>query len=217
MDELTEEQLLRMERNRLEAIQKRVSKDKIEKGCQYCGNTSLDEEFLQNFHENICKPCKMKSSDFDLISRAEALSEYLIPEDALRLMKFQLKNNPHNQNWMPMKLFLRKNVQEFALQRFGSEEALEKEKLLREGKKFEKNLEETADLLENSTTSFRQMIDTSKGTLNLPISFDLKDGSNSVQNMKKRSSKDSSKGSIKRNKFILEAVGIITGAKSSET
>lgn len=64
-------------------------------------------------------------------------------------LKFIRRKNPHNQNWGEMKLYLQLQIEKRALEVWGSEEALEEQRALREEKrdkakfkKYQKNMKE---------------------------------------------------------------------------
>ena len=132
----------------------------VEEG-DVCGKSPVDEVLYQVFDECVCKSCKKKTIMYDLISKSDCTSKYLLPEDAIKIMKFHTKDNPHNPGWTPMKLFLRKNAISMAIRRFGSEENLEKEKKIREEKKFQRGLEKAEDILSNTAEEYRMALDAS--------------------------------------------------------
>lgn len=129
-----------------------------------CGHSPVDEVLFTIFEEQVCKTCKKKTDLYDLIPKAECTTKYLLPEDTVKIMKFQQKDNPYNAGWIPMKLFLRKHAIALAIHRFGSEKGLEAEKKKREEKKFEKSLEQTENILTSSADEYRLALD-SKSTL----------------------------------------------------
>lgn len=76
-----------------------------------------------------------------LITRTEAKQEYLLKDcDFDRReppLKFILRKNPHNVRWGEMKLYLQIQIEERALQVWGSEEALLEEREKRDVKRQE--------------------------------------------------------------------------------
>lgn len=81
-----------------------------------------------------------------LITRTEAKQEYLLKDCDFDkrepALKFITKKNPHNANWGEMKLYLQLQIEQRALEVWGSEEKLLKEKeardIRREGTKIKK-------------------------------------------------------------------------------
>jgi len=130
--------------------------DQLAKENQRCDNilTTNDMIFYENFNEKCCMSCRqLNPADYDLISRTELISEYLIPLDSIKLMKCMTKPNPHNSYWTPMKLYLRKHARLKAFDRFGGVEGLEEEVKRRKNLKFEKEFAQTKDLLHQLTGS----------------------------------------------------------------
>lgn len=126
-----------------------------------CTSMTVDKEILEAFGEAICISCKKGTTSYDLITKNECVSAYLIPQDALKWMKFCTRNNPLQPGWKPMKLYLRKDAEQFAKDRFGSIEAMEMEKKLREEQKFQRGLLKTQNILAAVTDEYRSQIGSS--------------------------------------------------------
>ena len=111
--------------------------------CSECqsGTHKLCRERFEGFAISVCTRCVEKSEDFDLLSKAEASSQYLLPDDTLNFLPHKVKDNPHNKTWAPMKMFLRKIVREMSHERWKGEDGLRTEKARREKAKFERDLE----------------------------------------------------------------------------
>lgn len=88
-----------------------------------------------------------------LITRTEAKNDYLLKDCDLDsrepILKCMLRKNPHNSRWGSMKLYLHIQIEERALQVWGSQEAILNEKELRlekkdvcKSKKYTKQLKE---------------------------------------------------------------------------
>ncbi|CAG2060909.1 unnamed protein product, partial [Timema podura] len=79
-----------------------------------------------------------------LITKTDAKNEYLLKDCDLDKreppLKFIVKKNPHNARWGDMKLYLHVQVEERALEVWGTEEKLLEEKDLREEKKGKSKL-----------------------------------------------------------------------------
>lgn len=129
-----------------------------------CSSDAVDQILFECFGERVCKRCKSKSDDFDLITKAEVQSFYLIPEDSIKTMKFMSKPNPHNSHWNQMRLYLRKHAKELSIKRYGNLEKVEEQKKAREQKKFEKEVAKSQVFFEQQTKEFTEelMNDTSK-------------------------------------------------------
>ena len=81
------------------------------------------------------------------VSKKEAKEKYCLPEGTLAVCKFEERPNPHNKGWKPMKLYSRKEVRMYSRKRFGGLDGLIEERRKRQEKKYQKDLEQTKDLL----------------------------------------------------------------------
>lgn len=87
-----------------------------------------------------------KEGKHSLITKTEAKQEYLLKDCDLDkrepALKYIVRKNPHNVNWGEMKLYLHLQIEQRALEVWGSEENLLKEKeardIKREGAKIKK-------------------------------------------------------------------------------
>ena len=218
MDELTEEQKERIEQNRkraLELLAKRCAIGAIgeidKPKCQTatCKSENIDLSINEIFGETICSVCKLKTSDFELISKSEVQSSYLIPVDTIKMMKFSTKNNHFNSHWAPIHLYLRKHAKERATERFGSLEAMESEKKKRECKKFERENAKTEDILTSQTNDFKSKLHQSFNDLAKPS--ENENSSSTEAGPKRRGGIDSSKLSKKRKTDLHSLVSCFRG------
>jgi hypothetical protein len=119
-------------------------------GTNICGTIMSIQDrklYWDCFGERCCGSCRLaQGSDWDLITRTEVLSEYLIPVDSIQLMKFSTRPNPHNPQWTAMKLFLRRHARLKAYTRFGGADELEREITRRKQIKFEKEFAQSNDI-----------------------------------------------------------------------
>ena len=80
-----------------------------------------------------------KEGKHSLITKTEAKQEYLLKDCDLDrrepVLKYIVRKNPHNVNWGEMKLYLHLQIEQRALEVWGSEENLLKEKEAREVKR----------------------------------------------------------------------------------
>lgn len=103
----------------------------------------------------VVKPtfCVRDPEEHKLITKTEAKDTYLLKDCDFDKreppLKFITRKNPHNVRWGEMKLYLLIQVEERALEVWGSEEALEEErekreekKVLAKTKKYHKHLKE---------------------------------------------------------------------------
>jgi len=136
--------------------------------CEECARRFADSHLLRTYDLAVCDDCKdmEKEGKHSLITKTEAKKEFLLRDGDFEKgerdeefvpLKFILRKNPHNPRWGDMKLFLRMQVEERALQVWGSEEALEKEVEAREerqvvakSKKYEKKMKELRKTVRSS-------------------------------------------------------------------
>lgn len=105
-------------------------------GCRECGSLELDWIWVEVFgreYGSVCGNCKDKFPDkYSLLTKTEAKEDYLLTDPELRdheLLPHLEKPNPHRANWNNMQLFLRCQVEEYALseRRWGSGQRLDEE------------------------------------------------------------------------------------------
>lgn len=170
--ELTEEQKQRIALNRQKAIKRKI--DCVEElriaaaalaedslSCQciieatglICGTTPVAKDLLLTFGESCCDSCRHLTDDFGLINKTDVATQFLLPQDSIKMMKFATKINPRNSSFAPMKLYLRKHAMEKSLKRWGDIDNLLKEIDRREKDRFDRGLADCEDALELSRRS----------------------------------------------------------------
>merc|ERR1712158_75835 len=101
--------------------------------CNECDEEKFADSFLfRTFDLEVCDKCKDTEKDgkHELITKTDAKNEFLLKDIEFErepTLKFLTRKNPHNQRWGDMKLFLRLQVEERALEIWETEENLEKE------------------------------------------------------------------------------------------
>lgn len=105
--------------------------------CIEC-NLWADKSFLfRHFSLKVCDLCKDLKDRHSLITRTEAKTEYLLKDCDLDKreppLRFLAKKNPHQFARGDMKLYLRTQVEDRALEVWGSEDQLEEERQRRSG------------------------------------------------------------------------------------
>nr|XP_043884591.1 DNA repair protein complementing XP-A cells isoform X2 [Solea senegalensis] len=121
--------------------------------CDDCGKPFMDSYLSNSFDLSVCDKCRDNEEKHKLISRTEAMQQYLLKNCDLDKrdppLRFILKKNPHNSRWGDMKLYLKVQVENRCMEVWGSEEALEEAKETREGnrevkkqKRFNKKVKE---------------------------------------------------------------------------
>ncbi|KAI5456520.1 XPA protein C-terminus-domain-containing protein [Mariannaea sp. PMI_226] len=140
------------------------------KKCRECGSLEIDFVWEEVFHLCVCNKCKEKIPEkYSLLTKTECKDDYLLTDPELRdpeLLPHLSKPNPHKSHWHNMMLFLRCQVEEYAITtKWGSAEALDAEYERREAqKKARKEAQFKEKLLElkrkTRTDAFRRQAGT---------------------------------------------------------
>lgn len=100
------------------------------KECEECHMEFLRSYLYRNFAVDICDDCRDPKQAHELITRTDAKSKYLLKDCDLDMRKpplrYILKKNPY-QSRGDMRLYLKYQIEERALEVHGSEEQLEEE------------------------------------------------------------------------------------------
>lgn len=162
---LTEEQKIRIQKNRERAleIQRRKRKEREEEEEKNKKNNNNikkrnvddvkkdNDEKLQNKKEEKRNVVEELLEEFEinasnLVSKKEAKEMYCLPEGTLAVCSFVEKDNPRNRGWTKMKLYDRSEIRAKAWRRYGGMEGLIAERESRVMKRFKKDLEATKDV-----------------------------------------------------------------------
>ncbi|KAJ2077990.1 DNA repair protein rad14 [Coemansia sp. RSA 988] len=121
--------------------------------CCECESLDLDVAYLKVFKVVVCKPCIEKIPDkYSLLTKTEAKDDYLLTDGELRdreLFAVWEKPNPHKSTWNNMLLYLRKDLEAFAIKKWGSLDELDAEferrvedKRVRKERKYKRSVAE---------------------------------------------------------------------------
>ncbi|XP_018889049.1 DNA repair protein complementing XP-A cells isoform X4 [Gorilla gorilla gorilla] len=121
--------------------------------CEECGKEFMDSYLMNHFDLPTCDNCRDADDKHKLITKTEAKQEYLLKDCDLEKreppLKFIVKKNPHHSQWGDMKLYLKLQIVKRSLEVWGSQEALEAAKEVRQEnrekmkqKKFDKKVKE---------------------------------------------------------------------------
>ncbi|EHA52290.1 hypothetical protein MCOR27_004614 [Pyricularia oryzae] len=146
---------------------------KERKKCRDCGSLEIDFVWDEVFGIGVCGGCKEKYPEkYSLLTKTECKQDYLLTDPELRdeeLLPHLNKPNPHKSHWHDMMLFLRCQVEEYALgpKKWGSAEALDAEFERRESdkrrRKESKFKEKLADLKRRTRTDAYRRENTKAG------------------------------------------------------
>lgn len=111
------------------------------KECEECHDDFLKSYLYRNFGVYVCDNCRNPKETHELITRTDAKSKYLLKDCDLDLrnppLRYILKKNPYH-NRGDMRLYLKYQIEERALDVHGSEEQLEEELEKREERRVSK-------------------------------------------------------------------------------
>lgn len=117
-----------------------VDESKV-KDCEECHSEFLRSYLFRNFGVLVCDDCRDPKGAHELITRTDAKSKYLLKDCDLDRrnppLRYLLKKNPY-QSRGDMRLYLKFQVEERAIQVHGSEDNLEEEIERREERRMVK-------------------------------------------------------------------------------
>ncbi|OWR50806.1 DNA repair protein complementing XP-A cell [Danaus plexippus plexippus] len=100
--------------------------------CLHCGSPFPQSYLLDTFDYNACDACRDDEDKHELITRTEAKSEFLLKDCDLDArpppLRCVRRRNPHRARFAEMRLYLRVQVEQRALEVWGSEEQLRRER-----------------------------------------------------------------------------------------
>ncbi|KAJ3258866.1 hypothetical protein HK103_003248 [Boothiomyces macroporosus] len=135
----------------------------VEQGlkCQHCESIDIDVNIYKYYKEQVCLNCKKEKPElYSLLTKTECRQDYLLTESELRDQKklpVWIKPNPHKSTYSNMLLYLRKQVEQFAFNKYGSEEMLDKEfekkEKIKEERKVKKHKKQMNELRKKTRTT----------------------------------------------------------------
>ncbi|CAG9580821.1 unnamed protein product [Danaus chrysippus] len=100
--------------------------------CLHCGQPFPQSYLLDTFDYSACDGCRDDEDKHELITRTEAKSEFLLKDCDLDArpppLRCVRRRNPHRARFAEMRLYLRVQVEQRALDVWGSEEELRRER-----------------------------------------------------------------------------------------
>ena len=109
-------------------------------GCVLCDATAsmrrVDAAILSDYGVRVCVACKAREPQrWSQIVKTNAKKHFLLSDGVLSRLPHVTKSNPRNPHFKPMMMFLRYHVEQAAVVLYGSEEALEEERVERARKR----------------------------------------------------------------------------------
>jgi hypothetical protein len=117
--------------------------------CEVCGSGLVDPTFQEVFGILVCSPCKSNDEDeYGLMTKGDAVAEFLLQEGTIRVMPFLERSNPRNTKYTKMKLYCRKQLRAKAYERWEGPNGLEEEMDRRKKRRYENALEKTVNIFD---------------------------------------------------------------------
>eukprot|EP00835_Amoeboradix_gromovi_P001130 NODE_45_length_27728_cov_0.328387.p12 type:complete len:214 gc:universal NODE_45_length_27728_cov_0.328387:971-1612(+) len=124
--------------------------------CDHCSTMDIDPSFFNTFNIKVCKNCMNEHEEiYALLTKTECKKDYLLTEPELKSLRHLEKVNPHRSHWFPMQLFVRKEVEEFAINKWQSLDKLDEEFYRRESAKVARKEEKLKKRLNNLRNGVR--------------------------------------------------------------
>lgn len=92
--------------------------------CKYCGRVPLHIEIRNTFGINVC--CSCSKTEMKFVTKTNCMQGYLLSEDDLKQFKYLSRPNPHKGTWNDMQLYMEDQIKEFAFEKYGNQEAIER-------------------------------------------------------------------------------------------
>lgn len=117
-------------------------------GCEICGRGPPDATLERVFSVSVCAAHKREHHRYDLVGAGDAAATYLLPKSTLNCLKCHERANPRQPTWKPMKLYLRRDLEEQADRRWGDAAGLDAERRRRDVAKVAKAERKAANFFE---------------------------------------------------------------------
>lgn len=167
LEEQTESQKDEYDKKKAIQLDKRLLIEKEDYKCESCGtNCEIDINYLYYFKVPVCYPCRKENIErYSLLTKTECRADYLLTEGELRdsnQLPTWIKPNPHKKSYSNMILYMRGQIEQFAINKWGSLDNLDKEFDRRRIKKVERKrviTEEKIKQLRKRTRSISRKLD----------------------------------------------------------
>lgn len=92
----------------------------------------------------ILEEFEINASDY--VTKNDAKNIYCLPDGTLAICDYIEKDNPHNNKFKPMKLYVRKEIRKRARKRYGGLIGLQEERRKRQLRKYENDIQKTKNI-----------------------------------------------------------------------
>ena len=94
--------------------------------------------------DSILEEFEINASDY--VTKNDAKNIYCLPDGTLAICDYIEKDNPHNNKFKPMKLYVRKEIRKRARKRYGGLIGLQEERRKRQLRKYENDIQKTKNI-----------------------------------------------------------------------
>lgn len=94
----------------------------LNRRCRHCMHIPIDEEIERTFGIDVCRDCRYRQLRF--ATKTSCMSNYLLTNEELGEFRFLVRPNPHKGTWSDMHLYLEDEVERFAVEKWGSLDAI---------------------------------------------------------------------------------------------
>jgi DNA-repair protein complementing XP-A cells len=115
----------------------KIESEPVYSQCECCGSIDIHQDYYKHYKISVCRDCTRKPI-YSQLTKTEAKQDYLLSESELKSLPFIIKKNPHKSTFSDMLLYLRKQLELFAIEKYGSLEELDMEMGKRETAKQER-------------------------------------------------------------------------------
>lgn len=107
--------------------------------CKECGSHGVNKQLYDCFSVAVCRTCSDDDQDtYKLMTKTKAKEEFLLPDSSFDDLAFIKKKNPRKEGWTDMKLFMRGQVKQACLSKYGGMDEMEVERERRKQDAFDK-------------------------------------------------------------------------------
>ncbi|EWM29360.1 dna repair protein rad14 [Nannochloropsis gaditana] len=120
--------------------------------CEVCGSGLVDPMYHDVFRITVCTPCKNNNEEeYGLVTKGDAVAEFLLQEGTMRVMPYLERNNPRNTKYQKMKLYCRRLLRAKAYERWDGPEGLAEERNRRRERRYESAIDKTLNVFAKTT------------------------------------------------------------------
>jgi len=124
--------------------------------CENCGSFETDGDYYRWFKVRVCGTCRTAEEMYSLVTKTVAKEDFLVTDSEVSKLPSISKPNPHNSNWNDMNLFLYKQVYDYAIAKWGSEDKLNEAFMAKQDKSATRKSAKQTNLFKTHMTDLRK-------------------------------------------------------------